>query len=152
MNDVGHWYVQYLFGMAINNSRQIAVCAVNDTTQQTGVVLLTPTMEPPTLDLAAPTPGTAGATNTLAATGAAAGDKVIFLAGRNPGSVAVPPCPGLTVQIASPRLLGFDVADGTGTASLDVFIPMRASGRTVLFQALDRTNCTVSGVVPHVFP
>jgi len=152
VNDVGHWVVYYLFGGAINNTRQIAVTATNNTTQQTGILLLTPVAPPQEFTLAPPDPGTAGATNTFTATGATPGDKVFFLAGRNPGSVNVPGCPGLAVEIASPRLLGLDVADGTGTASLDLFIPSRASGRTILFQALDRTNCTVSGVVTHIFP
>ncbi|UCD73826.1 MAG: hypothetical protein JSV91_08500 [Phycisphaerales bacterium] len=38
----GHWYVINSFGLAINNSRQMAVWAKNLTTGQNGAVLLTP--------------------------------------------------------------------------------------------------------------
>lgn len=40
--DAGHWYVLTTSGLAINNSRQMAVSATNLVTDQTGVLLLTP--------------------------------------------------------------------------------------------------------------
>jgi uncharacterized membrane protein len=41
--DVGHWYVINGSGLAINNSRQMAVPATNPDTGESGIVLLTPT-------------------------------------------------------------------------------------------------------------
>ncbi|MCB9508528.1 MAG: hypothetical protein H6697_12805 [Myxococcales bacterium] len=41
-DDVGHWTVTSLFGIALNDERQIALTASNASTGQSGVVLLTP--------------------------------------------------------------------------------------------------------------
>jgi hypothetical protein len=40
--DAGHWYVINGYGLAINNSRQMAVPAANNATNQSGIILLTP--------------------------------------------------------------------------------------------------------------
>jgi hypothetical protein len=39
---IGHWYVQNTYGLAINNARQIALVALNTTTGENGLVLLSP--------------------------------------------------------------------------------------------------------------
>lgn len=40
--DTGHWFVINGFGLAINDSRQMAIPATNNQTNQTGIILLTP--------------------------------------------------------------------------------------------------------------
>lgn len=151
VNDVGHWYVLYSQGVAINDSRQIALTANNTTTGEVGVLLLTP-IEPSGLALSAPTPGVAGEPNVLDATGAAPGAVVLFVAGLAPGATSVPGCADLVLGIAAPRFLGARAADAGGTASLSLFVPRRASGVSVRFQAVDRNACLASGVVVHAFP
>ena len=42
VNDVGHWYVTNGYGITINDSRQMAVPANNNTTNEGGIILLTP--------------------------------------------------------------------------------------------------------------
>jgi uncharacterized membrane protein len=42
INDVGHWYVINGYGLTINNSRQMVVPAVNNETDEGGLILLTP--------------------------------------------------------------------------------------------------------------
>jgi hypothetical protein len=43
-------------------------------------------------------------------------------------------------------------ADADGVASLTFRVPARASGRSVLVQAAEVGNCTVSLVLRHAFP
>ena len=42
ISDAGHWYILTNSGLAINNSRQLAVSATNPATNLTGILLLTP--------------------------------------------------------------------------------------------------------------
>lgn len=146
------WVTFTTFDNDINNVGQIVAMGHNAATGEAGAILLTPdTIAPPALQLTGPAPGTAGAINTFVAPGATPNEKVLFIAGRTSGSTPVPGCPGLDVAIAAPRLLGLDRADATGLATLDAFIPTRATGITVLFQAIDRASCSVSNVITHTF-
>jgi uncharacterized membrane protein len=148
VEDVGHWFLVNA-APAINSSQQIAVFAHNTTTGESGIVLLTPE---PALALSGPTPGIAGAPNSLQATGASPLQKVYFVAGRRGGTTVIPICTGLTLGIAAPQLLGLVRADATGTATIQFLVPTRAQGFTVLFQAFDRASCTTSNLVTYTFP
>ncbi len=98
------------------------------------------------------TPGTAGATNFISTTGGLVGTNTTFIYGFNPGSVAVPGCPGASVGIADINILENVVADATGTANATpIFIPGGLSGVTVLLQAVELSTCTVSNLVVNTF-
>ncbi|MHC4540800.1 MAG: hypothetical protein ACYS74_13625, partial [Planctomycetota bacterium] len=97
------------------------------------------------------TPGVAGMDNTLSVSGATPNERVYFIYGFVPGSTAIPGCPGDSAGINSPRILGFSEADFEGNASYTAFVPGRASGRTILFQAVEIANCMVSNLVEYTF-
>jgi hypothetical protein len=101
--------------------------------------------------LTGPTPGIAGEENTLSVNGVTPYERVYFVYGFVPGSFNVPGCPGVTVGINSPRILGFSEADSKGNASYTVFVPGGASQRTILFQAVEIANCRVSNLVEYTF-
>ncbi len=101
--------------------------------------------------LALPDPGLAGADNTFTASGAAPGATITFLRSQTPGTSTVPGCPDLTIDMASPTVLGRAVADAEGTATFTRFIPGNFQGRTLLLQALDRAACAKSNLVTHTF-
>jgi len=91
--------------------------------------------------LSPPEPGIAGRTNTLRLGHSVPGSRLWVFAGRKPGSTAVPGCPGLNLEILHPALLGKTFSDLAGEAALSRFVPPSASGREVLFQALEPGNC-----------
>ncbi len=99
-----------------------------------------------------PSPGTAGVNNTFSVSGATPGQTTFFLWDLTPGSFAVPGCPGQAVDLASVNILGTAVANAAGNASINFFVPGGASGLTVLFQAVELTTCTVSGLNAYTFP
>lgn len=101
--------------------------------------------------LAAPDPGLAGQLNSFTAELATPGRPVVFVVGLAPGSTVVGGCPQ-PLGIQSPGLLGFDFADAAGLATIDQGIPGVASGRTLLFQALELPACTLSNIVSFMFP
>jgi hypothetical protein len=110
-------------------------------------------IHPSALFLFDPDPGEAGQNNTLNVNGATPGGRVYFVVGVRPGSVPVPAgCTGETVDIANPILIGFDDADELGNASLTVFVPPGASGRTIYMQVVEIENCKTSNRVDYTFP
>ncbi len=97
----------------------------------------------------------AGQSNTFRVSGAIPGERVYFVWGLIPGSTNVPGCPGMTFDIANlsmSNMFGFDEADAEGNASVTAFVPPAASGFTVLFQAVEITNCIVSNRIDYTFP
>lgn len=104
------------------------------------------------LTLTAPNPGEAGEPNALQATGAGPGNRIYFVASLRSGSTAVPGCPGVSVDMSGPDIIGNDVADAGGVARINVFVPDGASGRSVRFQVVDRPACEKSNLVVHTFP
>lgn len=131
-------------GPAIGENGVLVVCG-------TGTDVRAFFTEPP-LRLVRFDPGFAGADNTLRATFATPLARVHFVAGFSSGSPAIPGCPGTTLGIRAPRLLGAAFADASGVATLSFRVPARASGRAVLVQAAELGNCTVSPVLRHDFP
>ncbi len=99
-----------------------------------------------------PRPGVAGRDNQLQAAGAAPGHVVYFVYGFSSGSTTVPSCPGLTIDIASPRIAAQSTADANGYVSKIINIPIVGSGRAIILQAIDRGACTVSNLVRYRFP
>jgi hypothetical protein len=99
------------------------------------------------LTLNALDPGVTGTTNTLLFRGATPGERVLLTFGFMSGTTAIPPCPGLSLGIASPRLRGSFTADANGEIALVADLGGRFSGLTVFAQALERRTCRLSNRV-----
>lgn len=99
-----------------------------------------------------PSPGIANAVNDFVLHGGSPGAWIRFVYGFQEGITGVPGCPGLEVLIASPKVAGTAQADASGVATLSRLVPAGASGRTVLLQAVEGGNCTVSNRVSCTFP
>jgi len=130
----------------INNAGQIAAVALLNNVGR--AVLL----DPVGFRLTSPVPGFAGEVNTFTTRRASAGDRVTFVYDTKHGSTSVPGCPDVTVDLANPKIIGTSEANADGRATLDVPVPRAASGRMILVQAVNRTACEASNVVPHFFP
>ena len=137
---------------SINDAGQIAVGArqPGNSTDVWGVVL-TPVY--PTMDLAAPSPGTAGASNTITATGVTPGKKVYFLYSVHGGGTRIPGCDlqQNALQLDNPTIIGSAVADGNGVAAITRHVPLLARGQTILFQAVVQDECAISQLAVHQF-
>jgi hypothetical protein len=107
---------------------------------------------PEGLSLAEPTPGIAGVDNTFEVTGATPGEWIKCVYGLRPGSTTSSDCPGVTLDIDSPTVVGGAIADSSGVAAITAFIPDRASGQTVLFQAIEKSSCEETNLVEYTFP
>ncbi|MAG56351.1 MAG: hypothetical protein CMJ83_08685 [Planctomycetes bacterium] len=98
-------------------------------------------------------PGLCGGVNSLDLTGAQPGNPIIFGLDLSGGSAMV--CPGVTVDLPAPIIMGILSAAGTagcgpqGTASLNLFAPLASCGVTVIAQALEvgPTGCIPSNSV-----
>ena len=101
--------------------------------------------------LADPIPGVANTLNVFSVSGAVDGHRVYFAYALQSGSTGVPGCPGLVVDLKNPKVMGSDIADPNGDASISIFVPNAASGRTIYFQAADKDACEVSNLVTFTF-
>lgn len=90
------------------------------------------------------TPSVAGVVNTLRASQGVPGTDVWFVAGSFFGSSQVPGCPGLTLPVARPTILGSATVQSSGAAELDIFAPARHRGFGALFFAVDLGTCRAS--------
>ncbi len=103
--------------------------------------------------LTGPTPGVVAAVNTVTLSNATPGGLVGVGFSLTPGSTPVGAfCPGLTVNLDNPTVIGTASADGSGSASFSGFVPASLSGRTVFLQGLDVSACEVTNLVSHTFP
>lgn len=93
----------------------------------------------------------AGANNEFAVIGATPGERVTFIYGLRTGSTNIPGCPGTTVGIRNPTIMGSTRADVDGHASISKFVPGAAVGRTVFFGAVEQSTCIVGNIVEHTF-
>ncbi|MBL1216830.1 MAG: exo-alpha-sialidase [Planctomycetes bacterium] len=105
----------------------------------------------PVLEMMKPIPGVSGQDNTFEVHNATPGEAVHFVYGLRQGSVNVPGCSGLTVSVRNPTIMGSAVADASGIASLGLFVPGNAGGRTIYLQGVERGTCQVSNLLPFVF-
>jgi hypothetical protein len=101
--------------------------------------------------LSGPTPGVAGQNNTWEIEGASPGERVFFFFALQGGETEIPGCGSMTLDLANPHFFGISTADESGNASFTFFVPGRAEGFTVLFQALDYSGCMVSNVTQQMF-
>jgi probable HAF family extracellular repeat protein len=109
--------------------------------------LLTPVH--PTLNLSQVSPGIAGEVNSIKASNIAPGATVyIYVDGRGGGK----PIPGCSIQenvmqIGHHTLVGIATADTNGEATVTGYVPAKASGRPLLFQAVVPDSCEISNLV-----
>lgn len=111
----------------------------------TNVILLS------VLEMLDPVPGIAGQDNTFRISNATPGEKNYFVYGLREGSVNVPGCSGLTVSIRNPTIMGSATADANGDATLVLFVPSNAGGRTIYLQGVEQSTCQVTNRLPFVF-
>jgi len=107
----------------------------------------------PSFDLTEISPGIAGALNTVQAFNVEPGTKVYFVWGRHGGGELIPGC-DVTInalQIDNPKVAGNAVADEDGVATLEGVIPQKASGATLLLQAVVPGDCAISNLVVQEF-
>lgn len=98
-----------------------------------------------------PIPGEAGRVNRLTAIGANPGATIWFVYGRREGSTPIPGCPGVSVLLDAPAIIGSAVADAEGVATLDRFVPLGARGVEILLQCVDRQHCRMSRIARTTF-
>jgi len=97
-----------------------------------------------------PDPGTAGMMNAFTVTGAIPGHKIYFVYGTTCGMKFIPGCSNF-VDIDAPILFGTAIANGSGVATHNQFVPAGAAGHTFLFQAVDLIDCIATNLVRHTF-
>ncbi len=103
--------------------------------------------------LTGPTPGVVAAVNTVTVSNATPGGLVGVGFSLTLGSTPVGAfCPGLTVDLNSPTVIGTATADASGSASFSGFVPASLSGTTAFLQGVDIPACEVSNLVAHTFP
>jgi cysteine-rich repeat protein len=102
------------------------------------------------LVLQAVTPPAAGVINHFVATGVANGQTVLFLASGNLGTTPVPGCPGLTVPLQGPLIVGTGQGQG-GQAHVQRVVPLTMAGRGAAVVAVDLAGCRVSAPRAVVF-
>ncbi len=103
--------------------------------------------------LTGPTPGVVAAVNTVTLSNATPGGLVGVGFSLTPGSTPVGAfCPGLTVDLNSPTVIGTATADGSGNASFSGFVPASLAGTTVFLQGVDIPACEITNLVAHTFP
>lgn len=98
------------------------------------------------LRLACVAPLIAGRTSEVTLEQGRAGATAVVVYGFADGETDVPGCPPQQFAIRHARLLGRAEANEAGRATLEVFIPKSAAGRTVWIQAVEPYSCRVSNL------
>jgi probable HAF family extracellular repeat protein len=129
----------------INNSGQIT--GWGDVGGSTHAFLLTPI----TVNIAGPTPGIAGQSNTITVTGATPGGTVRFMFGIAGGETQISGCPSVNYDIDSAGAIGNTTSNASGNASFSFFARPTMAGQTFLFQAFDVSTCRVTNVTQVMF-
>jgi hypothetical protein len=107
--------------------------------------------DPVFFSIAPVVPGAGNAVNTLSVTGATPRRNVRFYWSLQQGSTGVTGCGGVSLGLAQGNFLTMVASDVNGSASVAVYAPAAATGRTILFQALDENGCGVSEVMAQTF-
>lgn len=103
--------------------------------------------QPPQFILNPIVPGIAGEQNILSVSGSTPDGDVAFLWGFIAGTASADNiCSGLQLGISDFNNLVTVMADASGNASFNVFVPSNFSGLSVVLQAVDVSTCTPSNV------
>lgn len=99
-------------------------------------------------------PGIAGGSSSLTVTGAPPGETIKFKFSLNTGSIPISggTCNGQNLDLNSQGNIGMAVANGSGVATINIPIPLSASGLTVHLQSHTETgpSCSISNRVTQV--
>lgn len=135
------WLV--IWGIDINASGQLTAEAYVRSRDLRLAVRLDPVDEGLTVWSFAP--NAPGAVNTLEVIHATPHGRIVFVAGTARGEARdIPQCPGATIELVNPQVIGTTVADADGRATLDRFIPVGIAGRRFVVQAIDWSTCHAS--------
>jgi probable HAF family extracellular repeat protein len=90
-------------------------------------------------------PSLADAVNTLEVIHATPNGRVVFVAGtERDDPVNLPQCPGASIELLHPRMIGSAIADGNGRATLSRFLPANQAAKRYVIQAIDWSTCETS--------
>ena len=133
----------------INSASQIAAQGELETGERVSF-LVTPYL----LNMSDPVPGIAGQINTITITNLTPHQQVRLVWGTLPGAQPIGnDCLGGLVlirdAITNPSLTA--VADDTGTAIVDIFVPLQTAGKLVRYQAVAPDECNISHTVEFTF-
>ena len=138
-------------GRDINSAGQIAAWGELENGEDASF-LVTPYL----LNMSDPVPGKAGQVNTATVTNLTPGQQVHIVWGTLPGAQPIGgnyDCLGGLVlirdAITNPSLTA--VADDTGTAIVDIFVPLQTAGKLVRYQAVAPDECNISHTVEFTF-
>lgn len=99
------------------------------------------------LDLGGLVPGRTGEVNSVTISGAASGATLVLLGNRRWGRTDVACAGGMaSVYIENAKFAGSVVADGTGAATIQRFLPARFQGFTLRMQAVEVESCRFSNL------
>jgi spore germination protein YaaH len=102
------------------------------------------------LQISSISPGIARMVNTFVATGANPNSQIGFIAGVLPGSTVIPGCQ-FSVSTSGARIVGYAIADGSGTVTIGVWIPKNAQNKNMKIWAYDMATCEISQVFQETF-
>jgi len=149
LNDLNplHPEIELTQAWDINGAGQIAAIGKLADGNRRGLLLT-----PYHFELSPPVPGIAGQRNTITLTGLQPDQVVALLWGMTEGARVIPPaCPGASILIRDPKVIGSTRADSQGTARFSLSVPPMARGMTIRFQAVAPQQCQVSHAVTHTF-
>lgn len=135
------WLV--IWGIDINASGQLTAEAYARSRDLRLAVRLDPVDEGLTVWSFAP--NAPGAINTLEVVHATPHGRVDFVAGNARGEGrTIPLCPGATIELVNPQMIGTAFAAADGRATLNRFIPAGLAGKRFVVQAIDWSTCKTS--------
>jgi V8-like Glu-specific endopeptidase len=105
---------------------------------------------PPPMTIATPVPPAGGQIASWVIDDGVPNSTVHVVLGE-PGSTAVPGCPGLFVDIDAPIVAGTVATDAAGDGTLTVTVPTFATGQTRTFYGVDLANCAVTPALDVTF-
>ncbi len=136
--------------LRINAAGQIVAIAAN---ALLGLDWRTVVLTPANLRASALVPNVAGVINTLHVSGARPGKMAVLARDREDpldrGYAPIVGCEPLGFAMHSPRVVAVAVADASGVATFEWFVPSSLAGTRVRLQAFQRATCSLSTVV-HV--
>ncbi len=136
-------------GLGVGDNR-VYPCYLSNQNGDSDIFVNTITIDNNNLVLSDPVPGLVNQNNSIKAGNATPAEEVTFVYGLQSGITNVSGCT-MSLDIMNAKILGKDIADNSGSASVTFFVPSNAAGHTVYFQAGQRFNCTKSNAVKFAF-
>lgn len=131
-----------------NDEGEIVGYGTNPNGYTHGFVLAPPT---PPFTLGSALPARVGVLNTIEVEGATPGAAVTLETSLLYGNTPVPGCPGLSLEMLSPRPIATEIADASGRVIFQGVPPGALRNRVLLMQAVEPTSCRVTNLVLQPF-